>query len=527
MSDERPEILFLNPLVGDAYEFTRPNRPLPLGILAAATYLERDYRITIVDERMDPDWPQRAAASLARRPVFVGISVMGGPQIREGVRLSRWVKEHAQDPDVPVVWGGVFPSLAPEVVLQERSVDIVCIGEGERTAPELAAALRDGTNLKDVAGLAFRDGDAALRSAILRSEERLLGDLREVPRLPYHLVDVHRYNFSLASGPEPGKLKLVMETSRGCSYSCVYCYNPVFYRHSWRARTPEQVVDEIAFLKAEYGVSSIDFLDDDIFEEPERMVAIAEGLIARDLDIEWLANGVTILSIDTLSDDALRTLRRSGFTMLNMGAESGSDRLLDRMGRGARVADIERINERLGRFDIRPAFYFSTGMEGETAEDLKSTVDLMFRVMDRNANAKIVASFCLTPIPGTGLTQSARAAGIRLPETLAEWAESDSTHSILAWVGRKHRRAMEAIFFLALFVDGKAAEVAGSPLARLAARLYQPIARWRLRHMRFEGLAERSIVQALLRLLNWRRRNARIGASARTQLRANSAQGTS
>ncbi|MBZ0253792.1 MAG: B12-binding domain-containing radical SAM protein, partial [Candidatus Methylomirabilis sp.] len=332
------------------------------------------------------------------------------PQIREARALSRWVKSVS---DAPVVWGGVFPSLAPEVVLRDPAVDIVVQGEGERAAPELAAALSGGVSLKEVQGLWFKEGDA-----ILRSEPRPFGDLASYPRLPYGLVDVPKYNFSLASGPEAGRLKLVMETSRGCSYACVYCYNPIFYRNSWRARTAEHVVDEIDFLHRAYGAASIDFLDDDLFERPERVVAVAEGLLARGVGISWLANGVTILSLDRLSDDDLRTLRKSGLAMVNFGAESGSDRLLERMGRGARVADIERINRRLSGIGIRPAFYFSTGMEGETEEELRSTVDLMLRLTETNPEAKIIASFCLTPFPGTALTRAAERAGAALPRTL-------------------------------------------------------------------------------------------------------------
>ncbi len=132
---------------------------LPLSVLYIATYLRRHgVAVEIVDQRVDDGWEARLRALLAERPAWVGISSMTGKQIRWGLAAARVVREAA--PTVPLVWGGVHPSILPEQTLGHPLVDLVAVGDGEELALELTAALKGPgpADLSKIAGLAWKRG---------------------------------------------------------------------------------------------------------------------------------------------------------------------------------------------------------------------------------------------------------------------------------------------------------------------------------------------------------------------------------
>ena len=136
---------------------------LPLGILyVAAPLVAQGYSVSAIDQRKDNDW-RTTLKGLVTRPgtVCVGISTMTGPQIAHGLDMARVVREAA--PDLPIVWGGVHPSLLPEQTAAHPLVDIACFGEGETVFPPLVEALARGRDWKDLPGLAYKGDDGKVR----------------------------------------------------------------------------------------------------------------------------------------------------------------------------------------------------------------------------------------------------------------------------------------------------------------------------------------------------------------------------
>lgn len=233
--------------------------PLALEILAASL---ADHDVRILDMRLDPELESSIRTF---RPHAVGVTgyTINVPQM---LAICRDVKE--LDAHIVTLVGGYHATLCPED-FDTADVDVVVVGEGERTLPELLAALEEGRDLGEVAGLAYReDGEQ-----VVNAPRQLLADLDESPMPARHLTDEYRENyfFQFWSSPAP------VETARGCPHKCKFCSVWVFHRGRCRYKSPERVLDELKRVK-----SDIAYLVDDNFlqnlpraEEIHRLVKSA------------------------------------------------------------------------------------------------------------------------------------------------------------------------------------------------------------------------------------------------------------
>jgi len=162
------------------YPKVRLDRPIweeiriPLGLLTIATPLDiAGYKVKIIDQRVEKYWKKILLDELKKEPICVGISSMTGPQIKYALEVSKLVKQNS---NIPVVWGGVHPSLLPEQTLKNDFVDIVVQGEGEETFYELVRALKDKSTLNGIKGIWYKE-DGKLK----RNPPRPFIDLNQQP----------------------------------------------------------------------------------------------------------------------------------------------------------------------------------------------------------------------------------------------------------------------------------------------------------------------------------------------------------
>jgi len=501
--NEKPRILLINPLVGDDYEFTRENRPLPLGLLSACSMLTDAFDVRILDERME-DPEGYLASGRVRDHLCVGLHVMGGPQILTALDLSRRIKARAED--VPLIWGGVFPTLRTREVLSDPAVDYVVRGEGEETFPELARALSGGGSVRGIPGVAFRRN-----GEIFVNEDRPFLDMNTLPPLPYHLLDLGRYSWSASVNVSPD-FKLQVETSRGCSSRCIYCYNPFYYRKSWRAMNAENTVDRFERLVRDHGCRFVDVIDDSYFEDLPRVVKVAERIIERGLKMRYLINGGKVKPILKMSGDDLALLRRSGNEIIHLGAESGSDRVLEILKKGITAGEILASNRKLGAAGIHCSYYFLFGTPGETDADRKCSLDLMLRLIRENPATKIIAAFSFTPFAETESYDIARSHGMPEPGSLEAYSRYDTLNTLQPWLEERVRRQVRFLFFLTIFIDGKVRDLSPSPLVRWGAACYRPLARLRISRMWLSFPLEMWVGRLLLGWVQRRERRRQLAA---------------
>lgn len=391
----------------------------PYGILYLASALEKaGLGVKLIHERGTREAVRRISREvIADKPLFAGFSCITGPALRAALAASRLIKEGS---DIPVVWGGVHPTLLPAQVLNDGGADIVVLGEGEETIVELAGALRAAppgkSSWPDVRGIAFRE-DGGVR---ITAPRPLIADL-DVYAPAWHLLDRRRYiyggryYYSEGGSQLPGDKIAGLITSRGCPWRCGYCFHESVHRRTFRAHSAERVVAEILGLKAEEGVTTVNFEDANFFVDKPRALRIV-----REAGVAW-GSSMRADTFASWGEEFAREIRDLGCRELQIGAESGSRRVLHLMRKDITPAQV-RESARLGqKYGIRILFSFMMGLPGETREEVMETLALMDEL--RGAGDKIVTNgpFFYFPFPGTALHDLAVEKGFRPPGRTADW----------------------------------------------------------------------------------------------------------
>jgi anaerobic magnesium-protoporphyrin IX monomethyl ester cyclase len=269
-----------------------------------------------------------------------------------------------------------------------RGADYVLLGEGDATLVELADALagRSGADPRTLDGLAHL-GDGTVRRTRPRPP---LADLDAVPFPAWDLVDVARYR-EIWRGRH-GYFSMNAATTRGCPYHCNWCAKPIWGQR-YAVRSPENVVAEIQWLRARYAPDHLWFADDILGLRPgwlPRFADLVEEAAAR-IPFKCLSRADLLLR-----DGEVDALRRAGCRAVWMGAESGSQRILDAMEKGTRVEQIHEATRRLRRAGIEVGFFLQFGYPGETRED----IDRTFRMV-RECRPDDIGVSVSYPLPGT------------------------------------------------------------------------------------------------------------------------------
>ena len=328
------KVLLINPpwtSYKTTIDFFSIDEPLGLGYLAA--YLRKyGYEVQIFDafalgakhsEKIDNDYymyglSMRDIKQVVReaKPDVVGITSMYTLHSKGVHETARAVKEVF--PDVPVIVGGSHASVLIDWVLNDKNIDLVVMGEGEETLLDVVRHVESGRNIRNINGTALRnDGKVIMNKPrpFIENLDIVPFPARDLMPMGLYLNDWYRTKMSM----RPPRANLV--SSRGCFGQCVFCSVHNVFRHVWRGRSSENVLDEIEILKKEYHIGEIAFQDDNISMNPQRMEEICDGIIDRKLNIRWCTpNGIAIW---TLNEKLIDKMKESGCYKLTFGIESG------------------------------------------------------------------------------------------------------------------------------------------------------------------------------------------------------------
>ncbi|RLC46658.1 MAG: hypothetical protein DRH70_05000 [Candidatus Coatesbacteria bacterium] len=476
------EVVLVEPIFGhwDALR-TRPTPPL--GLLAAARFVAREFETVLIDQRTDAQWRKRLLRELRTSPLCVGIHSLTGNQVKHALEIASFVHEHS---DVPLVWGGAHTTLLAEQSLADPCVDIIVESEGEETFLELVRTLKSGGDLRKVRGLWFmRDGKPHYTG------HRRFAEMDSLPEMPYDLVDVTDY-----LPLEFGKPTFYIESSRGCPNNCSFCYNKAFHKRRWRAFSADVFVERMLNAAERFKVEHFYIVDENYSVDIGRVKRISEALVGA--GITWTTTGGHIPEMSTLSDADFELLERSGCRRLYFGVESGSERILKRINKKLNMRQLFDVNRRLAKVDIIPRYSFITGLPYEREADLRKTVELIMRVMRENPKATITALASYIPYPGSDLYEDALRYGFEEPGTLAEWGELKMERGSVPWLTRRERKDLQSLYFVSFFIDSKAKDFVCTKLLSVLASLYRPIARFRMKHFFFGLMPEVRLSQGYL-----------------------------
>lgn len=446
----------------------------PIGLLMAAIHLHEKFNVAIIDQRVEANWKARLDDLLSKDPVCMGISALTGKQIEWGLVASGIAKKAG----CPVVWGGIHASLLPEQTLAHPLVDYVVQGEGEETFPELIDALVFDRSCDKIPGVwSKKDG------APVFGGTRPFVDFPKLPPVPYHLVDLNKY-----IKPGPYGKTIVFFTSRGCPQRCTFCFNHTFNQSRWRAFSSERVIEDIKRIQREHPqVQHFEFWDDDFFVNLKRAKEIAEGITKLDPSITWSVLGAHVREAMLMDDAYLTTLKESRLKGIIVGGESGSQKMIDIIQKNYKLPELFEVNRKFGRFHITPTYSFISGIPGEDDEDIKKSIETMFRLKKENPDAVVGNIKPFVCYPGTALYAKMKDQGFQPPQKLEDWIDYVWGNYLaldIPWVPKKRRKRLCWLYFYTVLMNPTYIFIRSKTFTFFA-KLLQPIAEWRVKNFCF------------------------------------------
>lgn len=371
----------------------------PLGLLSIAAMLERDgFTAKILDGPVSGMNSKEAADHVLKdNPRIVCISSITSTFYR-AVEVAKRIKEIS--PDTPILTGGHHATIMPSDILKAGCFDIAVRYEGElsflnlfRLFKEQPDILKHKERLKFIEGIYFK-GDAGV--PVFTSKQEPIQNLDELPFHAWHLVDMKKYK------PLSNQYKRLPAINfvavRGCMYHCSFCSNPAIFGHKPRMMSPKRVVDEIKYLKENYGIKEISFWDDVFTINRDWVIEICKLMIDENVDITWSCYS----RANTVDPEMLSLMKKAGCWNIFFGLETGDQELLRNINKGTTPEIIRRGIKWTSAAGIETRGSFMLALPGETPEKARKTIAFACS-LDID-----YAQFCITtPFPGTKLWDEA------------------------------------------------------------------------------------------------------------------------
>jgi len=259
--------------------------------------------------------------------------------------------------DCPIILGGTAVSQAPVAIARHLGCKLAISGEGETAFPALLTALEQGNDPATIFGASVVEGERTITRPV-----RWLPSLEPLPDPQIaRWIDLERYRDAEAAYP--------IQSKRGCTFQCSYCVYPHLEGACWRPRKPEWVAGEVATAET-LGMRMVEFVDS-VFGLPEEHAIACCEAIAR------LGTTIPLSTMDlnptACTPELIAAMNAAGFSAVGITVESGADAILQRLGKGYTVADLQRARENLRKLHAKKIWVFLLGSPGETVKTVRET----------------------------------------------------------------------------------------------------------------------------------------------------------
>jgi len=367
----------------------------PLGTLYAAAYLrQQGYEVAAFDSMLassPADFLPLLEKHQPRVVVFYEdsfnwLSKMCLIRMRAACfEMIKLVKRH-NGREMPVIVAGSDPTDHQQMYF-DHGADFAILGEGEFTLYELVDALlgKSARRPEEISGVAFPKNGGVEKTAPRGFQKNL--DMLPFPA--WDLLDVEKYRSAWRK--KHGYYSVNLVTTRGCPFRCNWCAKPI-YGDRYNSRSPENVVEEMLWLRKNFHHDHIWFADDIFGLKPGWVEKFGDAVQAADVVTPFKIQA----RVDLLHEEAVAGLKKAGCKTVWVGAESGSQKILDAMDKGTTVEQIYATAARLRRHGIEVCFFLQFGYPGETDEDIEKTIKMV-----RNCQPDDIGISVSYPLPGT------------------------------------------------------------------------------------------------------------------------------
>lgn len=368
--------------------------PPPLGLMYIASYLRKKKQavnIKIVDARCNDFSREELGKVIFNfRPHLLGITSMHDEK-KEVHAVAGFIKKTM--PGLKIIVGGPYPSADYDEVLKDKNIDFAVVGEGEEVIDELIGDLFCGyQNLSNIKGLAYKE-QGYVR---FNGEREFIQNLDRLSFPAWDLINLNDYFYAKKRALENPfqiyKRAVPILSSRGCPYRCTYCHS--IFGKKFRARSPENIVEEIELLYNSYGVREIEFLDDSFNIDKTRAKNIFDLIIKKNINIKiCFSNGIRI---DRIDGELFKLMSKSGVYRINYGIESVSKRIQKMIKKDLNIDLVKSIIDETLKNKMLCGAFFMMGFPTETEEEITETLRFAFSSRLHTAVFAIV-----TPFPNT------------------------------------------------------------------------------------------------------------------------------
>lgn len=280
---------------------------------------------------------------------------------------------------ITIAKGAAFLTLAERIIKEHNELDFGILGEAENTLKEI---LEDKPKA-EILGLYYKENDEVK----FTGNRPFIEDLDSLPFPARHLVDNNIYR-----RPDNNKVQATIKVSRGCPFHCFFCLATPVSGAKVRRRSPENIVAEIKECVEKYNIKNFLFWSDIFNIDKEWTMKLCQAIIDSGLKITWSAN----TRADTADLEMAEMMYKSGCRLVSIGVESGSQYMLEKMGKKITLNDVRRTVKVFKKAKIRIYNYFVIGLPWETEETVEETIKFAIEL-----NSDFISFYTATPLPGS------------------------------------------------------------------------------------------------------------------------------
>lgn len=492
-------VLLINPQMT-----SRRSARFPLSLLSLAAALEQKTTCQVLDGNVDRAYLSTLERLLSSEDYdAVGVSVMGGPQVRSAIETSQTIRRISAG--TPIIWGGYFPTLYTAAAISAPYVDYAVRGAGEVAIAELLDAIPagDAGQLSRIAGITWkRNGE------VVRNADRKSRDDRAPGPLAYHLLGDPR---AYLARTLLGNRTAVHQAAVGCRFRCTFCGVAAMFGGATHLPPAARLQRDLTWLKDSLGADSVQFFDHNFFDREADMVPLLEVLARIQLPWWCYARADALLNLSAAS---WRLVRKSKLKMAYIGAESPNDALLADIRKGTHADQTLAVAELCRRNGVIPELSFMVGPPDDTEAETERSFEFIREVKKINPDAEIVI-YIYTPLPPESLPESSRVrAGARhlcdlegnllqFPTSPEGWTEKRwvdyACHADAPWLTEHVRQRIRDFVTVLGCRFPTAQDVRTPPWGRTTLKA---LSSWRYRFRRYGNPWELALSKRLVRLAN-------------------------
>ena len=310
---------------------------------------------------------------------YIGLTATT-PEISSAAAIARGIRE--KFPEVPIVIGGVHPTVFHEDLVRDRICDMGVRNEGESFITELAR----GTPLHLIPNLTWRNQQGEI---IINPDAFEYVDLDSLPFPAYDKLPMHLYHSALGAAKREPSIGMV--TSRGCPGHCTFCFSGMFGSQI-RFMSPNRVMEHIELLQTKYGIREISFYDDTFTANKKNVAGLCQLMLKKNISLSWSC----FSRVDTVTPELLLLMRKAGCHQIMYGFETPDENILKNIDKRITPKQFQNAITwtRAAKINIRGAFML--GNPGETEAGMQKTIDYA-----NNADIQLAVFNITTPYPGT------------------------------------------------------------------------------------------------------------------------------